>query len=92
MLVQTSDALSSLFVHRVALAPLAVLLQLDTVRIVLLVLLGRVIAALAISAGQSDQRAHEFSSYRLRVELDNVIGIHMNSQGRGPPERTPRYW
>ena len=35
MLVQTSDALSGLFMHRVALAPLAVLLQLDTIRIVL---------------------------------------------------------
>ena len=77
--------------QRVLLTPLAVLLQLDAIRIVLLVLLGRVIAALAISAGQSDQRAHEFSSYRLRVELDNVI-IHMNSQRAGPPERTPRYW
>ena len=88
----TLITLSSLFVRRVMTAPLAVLLQLDAIRIVLLVLFGRVIAALAISAGQSDQRAHEFSSYRLRVELDNVIGIHMNSQGRGPPERTPRYW
>ena len=78
--------------HRVVTTPLAILLELNTIRIILLVLLGRVIAALAISAGQSDQRAHEFSSYRLRVELDNVIGIHMNSQGRGPPERTPRYW
>lgn len=44
--------------------PLAILLELDTVRVVLLVLLGRVIAALAIGAGQSDQRTHEFSFYR----------------------------
>ena len=61
MLVQTSDALSGFFMHRVALAPLAVLLQLDTIRIVLLVLLGRVITALALRARQSDQRTHEFS-------------------------------
>ena len=41
--------------------PLAVLLELDTVRVVLLVLLGRVVTALALSAGQSDQSTHEFS-------------------------------
>ena len=56
MLVQTSDALSGFFMHRVALAPLAVLLQLDTIRIVLLVLLGRVVTALALRARQSDLR------------------------------------
>ena len=39
--------------------PLAILLELDTVRIILLVLLGRVIAALAISARQGDQSTHE---------------------------------
>ena len=39
-------------------APTAVLLELDALRIVLLVLLGRVIATFAISAGQGDQRAH----------------------------------
>ena len=61
MLVQTSDALSGFFMHRVALAPLAVLRQLDTIRIVLLVLLGRVVTALALRARQSDQRTHEFS-------------------------------
>ena len=44
--------------QRVLLAPLAVLLQLNTIRVVLLVFLGRVIAALALGAGQSDQRAH----------------------------------
>ena len=42
----------------VLLAPLAILLQLDTIRVVLLVLLGRVVAALALSAGQGDQRTH----------------------------------
>ena len=49
--------------RRVMTAPLAVLLELDAVRIVLLVLLGRVVAALALGAGQSDQSTHEFSFY-----------------------------
>ena len=47
--------------QRVLLAPLAILLQLDTIRIVLLVLLGRVVAALALRARQGDQRTHEYS-------------------------------
>ena len=55
--------------NRVALAPLAVLLQLDAVRVVLLVLFGRVIAALALSAGHSDQSTHEFSFYRYGLRL-----------------------
>ena len=71
MLVQTSDALSSLFMHRVALAPLAVLLQLDTVRIILLVLRGRVIAALALRARHSDHGTHEFSFLPYRFELES---------------------
>jgi hypothetical protein len=47
----------------VLVAPLAVLLELDAVRIVLLVLLGRVVTALALGAGQGDQSTHEFSFY-----------------------------
>ena len=47
-------------------APLAVFLHLDTIRIILLVLFGRVIAALALGAGQGDQRTHEFS-FKLNV-------------------------
>lgn len=42
-------------------APLAVLLELDTIRIVLLVLLGRVVATLAFSACKGDQSTHQFS-------------------------------
>ena len=61
MLVQTSDALSSLFVHGMAPAPLAVLLQLEAIRIVLLVLLGRVVTALALRTRQGNHRAHELS-------------------------------
>ena len=52
--------------RRVMTAPLAVLLQLDTIRVVLLVLLGRVVAALALGAGQGDQRTHELSFKKNR--------------------------
>jgi hypothetical protein len=55
------SSLTSLFVHGVMSAPFAILLQLDTIGIVLLVLLGRVIAALALGAGQGDQRTHTIS-------------------------------
>lgn len=53
--------LSSFLMQGVGLAPLAILLELDTIGIILLVLFGRVIAALALGAGQGDQRTHEFS-------------------------------
>ena len=39
-------------------APLAIFLHLDTIGVVLLVLLGRVVTALAIRARQGDQRTH----------------------------------
>ena len=55
------NLLSGLFVHRVGVAPLAVLLELDAVRIVLLVLLGRVVTALALRTRQGNHRAHELS-------------------------------
>jgi hypothetical protein len=45
-------------VQGVTLAPLAVLLELDALRIALLVLFGRVITALALGAGQGDQCSH----------------------------------
>ncbi len=48
--------------ERMVTAPPAVLLELDALGIVLLVLLGRVITAFALSAGQSDHRAHCKSS------------------------------
>ena len=47
--------------QRVLAAPLAILLQLNTVRVVLLVLLGRVITALALRTRQGNHRAHELS-------------------------------
>ena len=63
MPVSSPEPLSSLAVQGVMATPLAVLLELDAVRIVLLVLLGHVVAALALSAGQSDQSTYEFSFY-----------------------------
>ena len=59
MLVEITQPLSGFLVNRVALAPLAVLTKLDTIRIILLVLLGRIVAALALGACQSDQSTHE---------------------------------
>ena len=47
--------------HRVVTAPLAILLELNTIRIILLVFLGRIVAAFALGACQSDQSTHEFS-------------------------------
>ena len=47
--------------HCVRLAPLAIFLHLNTVWIILLVLGGRIVAALALGACQGDQRTHEFS-------------------------------
>ena len=44
--------------HSVLTAPLAILVKLEAVGVGLLVLLGRVVAALALSAGQGDQRTH----------------------------------
>ena len=52
--------------HSVLTAPLAILVKLKTVGVVLLVLLGRVVAALALSAGQGDQRTHELSFKKNR--------------------------
>ena len=54
-------------------APLAVLLQLHAVRSVLLVLLGRVVTALALGARQSDQCTHEFSFYLYLLEQTRFI-------------------
>ena len=62
------NLLSGLFVHRVGVAPLAVLLELDAVRIVLLVLLGRIVSTLAFSACKGDQSTHQFS-FKLRISI-----------------------
>ena len=62
--------------------PLAIFLHLETIGVILLVLFGRVIATLAISARQSDQRTHENSSYLFSLLLA-CIG-HMNIHERGP--------
>ena len=62
--------------HGVMTAPLAILLELDTIRIILLVLLGRIVTALALGACQSDQSTHEFSF--ITEALDKLVIIHMN--------------
>ena len=49
--------------------PATILLELDTIGVILLVLFGRVIAALALSAGHSDQCTHEYSFYRNPMSL-----------------------
>ena len=59
--------------------PLAVLLELKTIGVILLVFLGRVIAALALRAGQSDQSTHEYSF--LLILLLN--GLHLVRLRRG---------
>ena len=50
--------LAGLFMYRMTLTPLAVLLELDALRIVLLVLLSGVISTLAIRASECHQSSH----------------------------------
>lgn len=47
--------------HSVLTAPLAILVKLEAVGVVLLVLLGRVVTALALRTRQGNHRAHELS-------------------------------
>ena len=61
--ISVSESLASFLVQGMGTTPLAILLELNTIGIILLVLLGRVVAALALGAGQSDQSTHEFSFY-----------------------------
>ena len=58
--------------------PLTIFLQLNTIRIVLLVFLGRVIAALAFCARHSDQSTHEFS---FITDTGAALVLHMNEAG-----------
>lgn len=46
--------LTSFLMHGVMTAPFAIFLKLNTIRIILLVLLGRIVAALALSARKSN--------------------------------------
>jgi len=71
--------------HGVMTTPLAILLQLDTLRIILLVLLGRIVAALALSACHRDQRTHEFSFTSFQL-----AGISTHESARGALVRAPR--
>ena len=54
--------------QRVLLAPLAILLELNTIGIILLVLLGRIVSTLAFSACKGDQSTHQFS-FKLRISI-----------------------
>ena len=61
-------------------APLAILLELEALRIILLVLRGRVITALAIRARHRDQRSHEYSFNSL---IYRNFSQHTDSQDNG---------
>jgi hypothetical protein len=70
------DILASFPVHGVMSTPLAVFLQLDTIGIVLLVLLGRVITALALGASERDQRTHTkllLLNIHIQLELHRKV-------------------
>ena len=58
-------------------APLAIFLHLDTIGVVLLVLLGRVVTALALRTRQGDQRTHQETPCVFPGK-GNIKG-HMNS-------------
>ena len=61
-------SLASFLVQGMMTTPLAVLLELNTIRIVLLVLLGRVVSTLAFGACKGDQSTHQFSfKYSIRI-------------------------
>ena len=51
----------------VLLAELAILVEFDSIRIVLLVLVGLVVATLALSAGQRNRIAHRMHSLLLKI-------------------------
>lgn len=72
MPVLITETLSSLFVERMFAAPLAILLELDAVRIILLVLLGRVVTAFALRTRQGNHRAHEYSLLTFRTNLNHA--------------------
>ena len=60
--------LARFLVKRVLVAPLAILLELNTIGIILLVLLGRIVSTLAFSACKGDQSTHQFS-FKLRISI-----------------------
>ena len=60
--------LSSFLVQGMGTTPLAILLELNTIGIILLVLLGRIVSTLAFSACKGDQSTHQFS-FKLRISI-----------------------
>ena len=65
--------------HSVLTAPLAILVKLEAVGVVLLVLLGRVVAALALSAG-ADRSDHCRAAHpvRNRSEQDPALAYRVH--------------
>ena len=68
--------LASFFMQCVMSTPFAIFLELNAIGIILLVLLGRIVTALALGACQSDQSTHEFSF--ITEALGKLVIIHMN--------------
>ena len=56
--------------------PFAVLFILNTIRIILLVLFGRIVAALAICACHGDQSSHESSYINVLSTVFNAMEYH----------------
>jgi hypothetical protein len=59
------------------LAPLAILFVLDTLRVCLFVLFGRVITALALGAGQGDQCSHLILLLTIKRRAAQHIGARL---------------
>ena len=62
------NILASFPVQGMGTTPLAILLELNTIGIILLVLLGRIVSTLAFSACKGDQSTHQFS-FKLRISI-----------------------
>ena len=77
--------LASFFMQCVMSTPFAIFLELNTIGVILLVLLGRIISTLAFSACKSDQSTHQYS---LTYLLAFLLLHHDQSRG-SPPKRAP---
>lgn len=70
-----SYELAGLFMNRVTLAPFAVLLELNALRIVLLIFFGGVVTALALGTSQRHQCSHEQSFLTRPYEGKRGTGL-----------------
>lgn len=66
--ISVSESLASFLVQGMGATPLAILLELNTIGIILLVLLGRIVSTLAFSTCKGDQSTHQFS-FKLRISI-----------------------